>query len=62
VAHPFDAEVAVGIICWFPNDDTAVIALLSFDKKTVGDVFYASAAARGEALVDSWLRQHGGSS
>jgi hypothetical protein len=61
-AHPFDAEVAVRIICWFPNDDTAVIALLSFDKKTVGDVFYASAAARGEALVDSWLRQHGGSS
>jgi hypothetical protein len=36
-----------------------VIALIGFDKKTIGDVFYASAAARGEALVDVWLRQKG---
>ncbi len=62
VAHPFDPEVAARIICWFPTDETAVIALVGFDKKAVGDVFYASAAVRGEALVDSWLRQHGGSS
>ena len=62
VAHPFDPEVAVRIICWFPTDETVVIALVGFDKKSVGDVFYASAVARGEALVDSWLRQHGGSS
>jgi hypothetical protein len=36
-----------------------VIALVGFDKKTIGDAFYASAAARGEALVDAWLRQKG---
>jgi|ERR1035438_2438149 hypothetical protein len=59
VAHPFDPEVAVRIICWFPADDQVVIALIGFDKKTIGDVFYASAAARGEALVDAWLRQKG---
>jgi hypothetical protein len=55
VAHPFDPEVAVRIICWFPAQDQVVIALIGFDKKAIGDVFYASAATRGEALVDAWL-------
>jgi hypothetical protein len=59
VAHPFDHEVAVRIICWFPADGEVVIALIGFDKKTIGDVFYASATARGEALVEAWLRQKG---
>ncbi len=36
-----------------------MIALVGFDKKTIGDVLYASAAARGEALADAWLRQKG---
>jgi len=58
---PFDPEVAVRVICWFPADNHVVIALVGFDKKAVGDVFYASAAARGEALVDAWLRQKGSS-
>jgi hypothetical protein len=61
VAHPFDPEVAVRVICWFPAKDEVVIALIGFDKKAIGDVFYASAAARGEALVDAWLRQKGNS-
>ena len=59
VAHPFDPDVAVRVICWFPSAEEVVIALVGFDKKTIGDVFYASAAARGEALVDAWLRQKG---
>jgi hypothetical protein len=57
VAHPHDPEVAVRLICWFPADEELVIALVGFDKKKIGDVFYASAAVRGEALVDAWLRQ-----
>jgi hypothetical protein len=61
VAHPFNADVAVRLICWFPSDEEVVIALVGFDKKTIGDVFYASAAARGEALVDTLLRQKGSS-
>jgi hypothetical protein len=52
-----DPEVAVRIICWFPAEGQVVIALVGFGKKAIGDVFYASAAARGEALVDAWLRQ-----
>lgn len=57
VAHPHDPEVAVRLICWFPAEEEVVIALVGFDKKKIGDVFYASAAMRGEALVDAWLRQ-----
>ncbi len=34
-----------------------MIALVGFNKKAIGDVFYASAAVRGEAMVDAWLRQ-----
>jgi hypothetical protein len=62
VAHPFDPDFAVRIICWFPTEQNVVIALVGFDKKAIGDVFYASAAVRGEALVDAWLRQNGGRS
>jgi hypothetical protein len=61
VAHPFDPAVAVRIICWFPSDEEVVIALVGFDKKAIGDVFYASAASRGEALLDALLRQKGSS-
>jgi hypothetical protein len=61
VAHPFDPDVAIRIICWFPSNEEVVIALVGFDKKPIGDVFYASAAARGEAMVDAWLRQKGSS-
>ncbi|MDT3445961.1 MULTISPECIES: hypothetical protein [unclassified Pseudofrankia] len=60
VAHPFEPDVAVRIICWFPEDDRVVLALIGFDKKPIGDVFYASASARGEALVDAWLRRQEG--
>jgi len=59
VAHPFDSRVAVRIICWFPDETTVVIALVGFDKARYGDVWYSSAAARGEVLVDQWLREHG---
>jgi hypothetical protein len=40
-------------------DEEVVIALVGFDKKAIGDVCYASAAARGEALVDALLHQKG---
>ena len=59
VAHPYDPDVAVRIICWFPANDQIVPALVGFDKKPIGGVSYASAAARGEAIVDAWLRQKG---
>ncbi len=45
---------------WFPDRATAVIALMGFDKARLGDVWYASAATRCEAMVDQWLRENGG--
>jgi hypothetical protein len=41
------------------SDGEVVIALVGFDKKAIGDVFYASAAVRGEAMAGAWLRQKG---
>ena len=61
VAHLYDPDVAVRIICWFPASNQVVLALVGFDKKPVGDVCCTSAAARGEAIADSWLRQKGSS-
>jgi hypothetical protein len=58
---PGDPDVAVRIIYWLPANDQVVLAPTSPDKKSIGDVFYASAAARGEAIVDAWLRQQGSS-
>jgi hypothetical protein len=59
VAHPFDPDVAVRITCWFPSDEEVAIALVGFGKKATEDVFYASAAARGEAMAGTWLRRKG---
>jgi hypothetical protein len=42
---------------WFTHDETVVVVLLGFDKAPLGDVWYASAAVRGEAMVDQWIRQ-----
>ena len=59
VAHPYDPDVAVRIICWFPASNQVVLALVGFDKKPVGYVCCTSAAARGEVIADSWIRQKG---
>ena len=62
LAHPYDQDTAVRIIVWFPDQGRAVIALVGFDKAHLGDVWYASAAVRAEAMVDQWMRQHGSTS
>ena len=57
VAHPYDPEVAVRILCWFPDDDTAVVALIGGNKAWISDVWYDSATVRAEAAVDQWIRE-----
>jgi hypothetical protein len=47
VAHPYDPDVAVRIICWFPANDQIVLALAGLDKKPIGDVFYSSVVVAG---------------
>lgn len=58
LAHPFDPDAAVRILCWFPDQHTAVIALIGGDKVRIGDVWYDSATPRAEAAVDQWQREH----
>lgn len=58
VAHPYDPAVAVRVLCWFPDDHTAVVALVGGDKAPIGDIWYDSATPRAEAAVDQWLREH----
>jgi hypothetical protein len=58
VAHPFDPDVAVRIVVWFPSGGEVVVALFSFDKANLGDVWYDRAAIEGQLLVDQWIRQH----
>jgi hypothetical protein len=58
VSHPFDEEVAVRLICWFPpGSTTVVVALFSGDKKKIGDVWYDAAASRADPLIDQWKRE-----
>jgi hypothetical protein len=59
VAHPFDPEVAVRILCWFPEQEpgSVVVALVGGDKKVIQDLWYDSATPRAEAVVDQWIRQ-----
>lgn len=58
LSHPFDADVAVRIICWFaPTEDRVVVALLGADKKHMGDVFYNSVGSRADQAIDQWKRE-----
>jgi hypothetical protein len=56
IAHPYQQDIAMRIICWF-EDDRVVVALVGFNKAILGDVWYTSAAIRAEALVDEWRRR-----
>jgi hypothetical protein len=42
---------------WFPDDETAVVALIGGDKAGISDVWYDSVTRRAEAGVDQWLRE-----
>lgn len=57
LAHPFDPDVAVRILCWFPDEQVAVVALVAGDKKKISDQWYDSATPRAEAAIDQWLRE-----
>lgn len=58
LSHAFDPEVAVRTICWFDSArDTAVVALLAADKRSMGDVFYDSVGSRADQIIEEWLRQ-----
>lgn len=57
VSHAFHPEVAVRLICWFPDTRTVVVALFAADKAKLGDVFYDGVAARADPMIDQWKRE-----
>lgn len=60
-AHPFDPDVAVRLIVWFPpGRDSAVVTLFAGDKKSIGDVWYSSVGTRADAAIGRWLMEQEG--
>jgi hypothetical protein len=58
VSHPYNPQVAVRLICWFPpNSDAVVVTLFAGDKARIGDVWYNSVANRADVLIDQWKRE-----
>jgi hypothetical protein len=60
VSHPYRRNLALRIVCFFPDVDTVVLALMGFNKHPVGDTWYGRAATEGQAMVDQYMRQQGG--
>lgn len=57
-AHPFDAQIALRLICWFPpGSNSVVVALFAADKARMGDVFYDGVGARADVAIERWLRE-----
>ena len=57
-AHPFDPQVALRLICWFPpGSSSVVVALFAADKARMGDVFYDGVGARADVAIERWLRE-----
>jgi hypothetical protein len=57
LSHPFDPDIAVRLIVWFPDEQHAVIALFAGDKARMGDVFYNSVGTRADAAIEKWQRE-----
>ena len=57
MSHPFEPEIALRLLCWFPGEDTVVLALFAGDKAKMGQVFYDSVGSRADQIIDQWLRE-----
>lgn len=58
VAHPYEPDLAVRLIVWFPPEaDTVVVALFAGDKARMGDVFYNSVGPRADVAIRSYLQR-----
>lgn len=58
VSHPYEKDVAVRLIVWFPPDDGAVVVVaLGTNKAPIGDIFYDGVGNRADAAIDAWLQE-----
>lgn len=60
VRHPYRRNLALRIICFFPDAETVVLAVMGFNKHPIGDTWYARAATEGQAIVDQYRREQQG--
>lgn len=56
-SHPYEAGIAVRLICWFTPGGEVVVAVLSGEKASSGDVWYETVAARADPLIDLWRQR-----
>ena len=57
VSHPYEKDIAVRLVVWFPPDDVAVVVVaLGNNKAPMGDIFYDGVANRADAAIDKWLK------
>lgn len=57
VGHPFEKDIAVRLIVWFPPEDKgAVIVALGANKGRMGDIFYDGVGLRADMALDKWLK------
>lgn len=58
VSHPYEKDIAVRLIVWFPPDNDAVVVVaLAANKAPIGDIFYDGVANRADAAIDRWLQE-----
>lgn len=58
VSHPYEKDIAVRLIVWFPPDDASVVVVaLGANKASMGDIFYDGVANRADAAIDRWLQE-----
>lgn len=54
-AHPFDPDLTVRLIVWFPPAKNAAGVTLLAGEKTIGDVWYSSVSTRADAAIERWM-------
>lgn len=58
MSHPYERDIAVRLIVWFPPDDAAVVIVaIGANKAPMGDIFYDGVANRADAAIDKWLKE-----
>ena len=58
VSHPYETDIAVRLIVWFPPElDAVVVVALGVNKAKMGDVFYDGAGRRADAAIDEWITE-----
>lgn len=58
VSHPYEKDIAVRLIVWFPPNDAAVVVVaLGANKAPMGDIFYDGVANRADAAINKWLQE-----